>query len=76
MSPVQVLLASLSLTALYLVNRREERVRRWAPVFGLLAQPFWLASALSTRQYGMATVVAFYAAIWARALYSNFWRKT
>jgi len=68
MNWTQALLASLSLTALALQLSGRPRAERFAPLFGLAAQPFWY---LAASGWGMRIVVAAYACLWARRLWMN-----
>ena len=42
--------------------------RRWAPVIGILAQPFWLWAAVKAGQWGIAALSIVYAFGWARGI--------
>lgn len=47
-------------------------VRRWACVFGLIAQPFWFFATWRAEQWGMLTLALFYSAGWMFGIW-NFW---
>ncbi len=67
----QVGIVGFGATAIYLTNSREFSVRRWACVFGLLAQPFWFWSTYAAAQWGIFAVSFWYAYSWARGFYFN-----
>lgn len=65
----QVLLAVLSLAAILFTQEPRLRCQKWAPVLGLLSQPFWFYSAWVSQQWGIFALCFAYTAIWAR----GFW---
>ncbi len=48
--------------------------RRWAPVIGLAAQPFWMYACVKAEQWGIAALTLVYAAGWIRGL-RTYWGK-
>ena len=54
------------LASVYLSQDTRRARRRWACIFGLLAQPFWLWMAWQAHQYGVLTLCFVYAWLWAR----------
>lgn len=62
------------MSAVFLVNDDREAVRRWGPVMGLMAQPFWFYEAFTHAQWGIFACSFVYAASWARGFY-NSWLK-
>lgn len=68
----QLYLAATSLAAIYLAMDRKPRVQRWAPIFGLLAQPMWFY--LTWDQWGMRMLCGAYTLLWLRGLYHQ-WIK-
>jgi hypothetical protein len=62
------------LSAIWLVNCRGRRWRRWGPIMGLLGQPFWVWTTIAHEQYGVTAMCAVYAAMWGRGIWNN-WIK-
>lgn len=69
----QLFIMLFGVSAIWLVGRKEPRVRRWGFVCGLCAQPFWLWTTLSHEQYGIAALCLLYGYSWASGLRNN-WR--
>ena len=67
----QILLALLGVIAVALTQSEKEGVRKYAPLFGLSAQPLWLMTALEVQKWGMFFMVALYTILWA----IGFWRQ-
>jgi hypothetical protein len=61
---VQLCIAIFGLSALAMALGNHSRARRWAPVVGLLGQPFWFWFAWSTRGWGLMALVAAYTAVY------------
>lgn len=71
---VQVGLVSFGLTAMWLALGTNARLRRWAPVIGLVGQCFWFAFAWQAHKSGVdvAGLVALccaYTAVYARGVW-------
>ena len=65
---IQVALVVFGVGAVYLTQCKSAKARRWAPVVGLLGQPFWFAAAWG--QPGMLAVVTLYTAVWAKGCFT------
>lgn len=61
-------IAGFGLLAIVLVYANDNRVARWAPVFGLCAQPFWVASAAMAEQWGILLLSVFYVYGWWKGI--------
>lgn len=69
MNPTIDLLANVIIpvfgTAAFALSQMNHAMaRKWAPVLGLSAQPFWFYTQWSTAQYGVLVICALYTAIW------------
>lgn len=71
----QVGIAVLGVTAIYMSQSKDKTVRRWAPVVGLMAQPFWFISAWQSEQWGIFVLCICYTLAWAKGLWNNFGPK-
>ncbi len=68
----QLGIAVFGVTAVFLSQDKRPRVQRWACIFGLLGQPFWLWVAIKSGSWGILILTPFYALSWARGFW-NFW---
>jgi len=68
MSFDQIAIALLGALAAWLSQVRGESSRKWAPVFGMLGQPFWFYASWQAEQWGIFAVSIIYACAWARGL--------
>jgi hypothetical protein len=57
-------IAVFGLVAIALTQSSCSRRRRWAPLFGLAGQPFWIYATATSGQLGMLIVSCAYTAIW------------
>ena len=65
----QLAIAVFGVTAVFLSQDGRASWRRWAPVFGLLSQPFWFYATWRAEQWGVFVLSLLYAAAWAH----GFW---
>lgn len=70
----QLAIAATGVTAIFLTQSRSESVRRYACLFGLAGQPFWMYAAWSASQWGILTLTALYTAAWAKGVWSHWLR--
>lgn len=64
----QVFIAVTELIAIWLVQDRREEYRKFAPIFGLLGQPFWFFSSFQAQQWGAFILCFFFTAAWIKSL--------
>jgi hypothetical protein len=67
----QLAIALTGCVAIWLANDADLARRRWACLFGLAGQPFWIWSAWSAEQWGILLVTGFYTLAWARGVYTH-----
>ena len=65
----QVGILVFGMTAVLLVNDPRPHVRRWGPVLGLIAQPFWFYETFLSAQWGIFLCSFVYTSSWARGFY-------
>lgn len=70
----QIFIALFGLTAVYLTQQSNEHIKRYASIFGLLGQPFWIYATYTTGQWGMLFLTACYTYAWLVGFY-NSWLK-
>lgn len=69
----QIPLAVFSLAATACFNSSNAGVRRWGPLLGLAAQPFWFYAAIVADQWGMVLLSVVYTLLYVRGAWNN-WR--
>lgn len=62
----QLFIALFGLTSIWLAMGRSARGRKWAPLIGLVGQPFWFAFALDTQAWGLLALVGAYTVVYLR----------
>lgn len=67
----QIGIAVFGLTAVYLSQQTSARARRWAPVLGLIGQPFWFVASWQAEQWGILTLAFLYTYSWAVGLWNQ-----
>ncbi|MPW21727.1 conserved hypothetical protein [Paraburkholderia piptadeniae] len=70
----QIVIGLFGVAAVFLSQDPREQRRRWACVFGLAAQPFWLVMAWHAHEYGVLALSLVYGWAWARGVRS-YWMK-
>lgn len=70
----QIAIAMTGVIAIVLVQSRSEKLRRYACLFGLAGQPFWLHSAADADQCGVFGLSVIYAAAWGHGFWVH-WVK-
>lgn len=60
--------------AVFFTQSASEKLRRYACLFGLAGQPFWLYAALVSKQWGVFLVAVLYTAAWTRGVWTH-WIK-
>lgn len=71
----QTFIAICGVLSIWLSQAPTTGHRRWAPVIGLIAQPFWLLAAWKAEQWGIAALTLVYAAGWMRGLRTYWWPR-
>lgn len=64
----QAVIAICGVASIFLSQAPTAGQRRWAPVIGLIAQPFWLFASWRAEQWGIVALTFFYAAGWLRGI--------
>lgn len=70
----QIVIPLVGVTAIWLTQSPNEKARRYACLFGLAGQPFWLWATYEAQQWGIFAVCLLYAASWARGFRTH-WLK-
>lgn len=67
-------IALTGVTAIAL-SQSAPKLQRYACLFGLMGQAFWIYSALHAGQWGILCLTALYTAAWAKGLWQHWIRK-
>ena len=67
----QLFIGVFGVASIWLANDPRPNYRRWACVFGLIAQPAWFWSAWQAQQFGIFVLAFFYTAGWIRGIRTN-----
>lgn len=70
----QIGIACTGVVAIFLTQSKHEWMRRYACLFGIAGQPFWIYSAVHAEQWGVLTLTALYTLAWARGVWTH-WIK-
>lgn len=65
----QTCIALFGFLAIWLNYAKTARRRRWAPVFGLIGQPFWMYATWSSQLWGVLLLTVIYTIAWMRGVY-------
>jgi hypothetical protein len=68
----QLFIAITELVAIWLLQDKRESHRKFAPIFGLLGQPFWFYSSYIADQWGAFILCFFFTAAWIKGL-KDYW---
>lgn len=63
---IQIIIAISGGLAIWLTQTKN--FQRFAPIIGLIGQPFWFYSAFVTEQWGIFALTAFYTIAWFKGL--------
>jgi len=71
----QIAIFITGISAVWLSQDRKSAVRKYACLFGLAGQPFWMYSSYQADQWGVFILSFFYTVAWAKGFYL-FWIKS
>ena len=67
----QIAILLTGVVAIWLTQDKREHWRRWACIFGMVGQPFWIHTALSAEQYGIFVINLLYTYAWGRGIWNH-----
>lgn len=70
----QIGIAVCGVSAVFLSQDRRESWRKWACIFGMAGQPFWMWATWQASQWGIFALTLVYAYSWARGV-RTYWLK-
>lgn len=72
---IQFCIAMTGVIAIWLTQQSNQKIKKFACLFGLLGQPFWFYSAYQAEQWGIFILCIFYAYSWSLGVYNNWIKK-
>jgi hypothetical protein len=70
----QIVITICGIGSIWMSQSPEFNARRWAPIIGIIAQPFWLYACWKAEQWGIFALTFVYAAGWVRGVHT-YWGK-
>lgn len=70
----QSIIVTCGVASVWLSQSPATNSRRWAPIIGLAAQPFWMWETWYAQQYGIFALSFVYAIGWARGI-RTYWGR-
>lgn len=74
MIATQIGIALCGVTAVFLSQDKRQERARFACLFGLAGQPFWIIETYTHQQWGILTLTVLYAWSWARGLRTHWFK--
>lgn len=71
----QALISICGIASIWLSNAPQFGHRKWAPLIGLCAQPFWMYAAYKAQQWGILAMTFIYAAGWIRGIHTYWFAR-
>lgn len=71
----QVFIAFTGVTAIFLTQSSDANQRRYACLFGMAGQPFWVWSAINASQWGVLALTFLYGFSWGKGIWCNWIRR-
>lgn len=71
----QLIIALTGGIAIFLTQQKNESIKKYASILGLIGQPFWFYSAYSNEQWGIFALCFFYTYSWALGFKNNWMSK-
>lgn len=68
----QAFIALTELIAIWLLQSKATKYRKWACIFGLLGQPFWFYASYEANQWGAFILCFFFTMAWIKSL-NDYW---
>lgn len=65
---IQIMIAITGIIAIFLTQAESQKHQRYACLFGLAGQPFWLVSTYQAAQWGIFIVSIFYTLAWLKGV--------
>ena len=70
----QICIGVFGVSAIFMVNRPEAKLRKWAPIVAMFAQPAWYYTTYINEQWGIFILSFLYTYSWGMGIYQQ-WIK-
>lgn len=70
----QIMIAFTGVPAIWLTQQKREDWKKYACLFGMAGQPFWIYSTFTSEQWGIFILTGFYTYSWWIGVYKH-WIK-
>lgn len=70
----QIGIALTGVTAIFLTQSQHDWLRKYACLFGMAGQPFWMTAAWSAQQWGILLLTVLYTVAWGKGIWLH-WIK-
>lgn len=67
----QVAITIFSGMTVVFITSKTHQAKRWGPICGLIAQPFWLYATAKAGQWGMFALSVYYTLMWVRGIIND-----
>lgn len=71
----QIGIALTGVIAIFLTQSKHEWLRRYACLFGIAGQPFWIYAAWTAGQWGILMLTMLYTFAWAKGVWTHWLRR-
>lgn len=72
----QIAIGVFGVTAIFLTQCENEGLRRYACIFGMLSQPFWMWAAYQAEQWGILGLSVLYALSWGKGINTHWIKRS
>lgn len=70
----QIIIPILSLSSIYITQQKNESIKKYACLLGMMSQPFWFYSFYHAQQWGSFVTAIGFTFVWGLGIY-NYWIK-
>jgi hypothetical protein len=70
----QIMIAFTGVIAIWITQQENDKLKKYACLFGLAGQPFWFYSAFTASQWGILILALFYTYSWGKGFHV-YWIK-
>lgn len=71
----QILIAVTGCIAIWLTQQPNNKIKKYACLFGIAGQPFWFYSSYVSEQWGIFVICFVYSYAWIVGIKANFFNK-
>lgn len=71
----QMMIALTGCVAVFLTQQNNAKWKKYAPILGLIGQPFWFYTTYTNEQWGIFVLSFFYTYSWGLGVYNSWVRE-